>query len=339
MDFIRKQSSNSPSTLIWAVRALITFQMGTLQKSEQTIYCARHMYGRGICHLRSQLQSPSALSDETLAACVLLGGYEVLDGNCPNSWISHTRGIRHIMCARGPLAHKSGMGRTLMICIRPFLLAESFALGEPCFLGRAEWTSITETIPRNGAHRGSASHLARIMDHAFDETAKCPEYYASTQSILCSPIDSPSSVLACLLSDILHSKAVLLKLRDMLNIDHTEPGSAISPTYMKSMTRLTIVGVNTALALLDQLSTVLESDTERKVARRTCIVLGPRTAEVRDPWRKSAEKYFLCGTNDSSDIGDDITNLSSTMKPIGDRLDTFSLTMGIGSIPPETSLG
>ncbi|KAL5360657.1 hypothetical protein BJX96DRAFT_165322 [Aspergillus floccosus] len=300
MDFIRNQPPDCPPTLMWAIRALITFQIGTLRKSKQSIYCARHMYGRGICHLRSQLQSPSALSDETLAACVLLGGYEILDGNCANSWISHTRGIRHIMCARGPLAHKFGMGRTLMICIRPFLLAESFALGEPCFLGSAEWRSITQGIPNDRGQNGSPSQLTFIMDHTFNEVARCPGYYASAQSILCSSIDSPSALVS-LSSEIFNSKAQLLKLREMLDIGHTGP----------SMTRLTLVGVNIALALLDQLSIVLESDTERKLARQQAsLALRPRIEEVRDPWRTSAEKY----------------------SPIGDRLDTFSLTMGIGSI-------
>lgn len=293
---------------------------------EQTEYILRSP------HVRPRTSPSSIIVAVTQRACVLLGGYEVLDGSCVNSWISHTRGIRYIMCARGPLAHKSGMGRTLMICIRPFLLAEAFVLGEPCFLGNDEWRSITEAIPSERGQNGQASQLTLIMDHTFNEIARCPGYCVSTKSILCSPTDSSSGI-AGLLSGISDSKARLLKLQEMLNIGHTGPRSDISPTYMKSMTRLTLVGLNTALALLDNLSTVLESDSERKLAQhQASLALGVWIEKVQDPWRISAERYSMCLRDELHDIGDDITSISSTMQPIGDRLDTFSLTMGIGSI-------
>ncbi|KAL2842730.1 hypothetical protein BJY01DRAFT_264459 [Aspergillus pseudoustus] len=83
MDFIRHLTpSKCPPALLWAIRTLITFQMGTLQRNKEAIY--------------------------------------FLDGNDDKSWTVHTHGIRQLMCARGSWAHNSGMGRILMICFRPF---------------------------------------------------------------------------------------------------------------------------------------------------------------------------------------------------------------------------
>ncbi|KAL2833799.1 hypothetical protein BDW59DRAFT_64399 [Aspergillus cavernicola] len=330
MDFIRSQT---PSTclpaLLCGIRALITLQMGTLQGSKETIYRARHLYGRGIYHLRSLLQSPSALSDESLAACILLGGYEILDGNCENSWISHTRGIHHIMRARGPLAHKSGMGRTLMLCFRPFLLAESLVLGEPCFLGSSDWTSMTDDISSNEGQTGKGGRLNLIMDHVFNETAKCPGYYASTQFILLSRTDPASSLLDGLLTEISGTKDHLLKLQDKLDINHEKEAEA-PVSLVNSMTQLTLDGLRSALALLDQLSTLLESDQKRRLAQhQTSLIFGPRNT---DPWGLFADRSAVRIKNGPPRVNYDPTAMSSTTKPIGDWLDRFSLVMGMANI-------
>ncbi|KAL2867149.1 Zn(II)2Cys6 transcription factor [Aspergillus lucknowensis] len=342
MEFLQQTPSTRSSALMWGLRALITFQMGTLQGNEKAIYCARHMYGRGIYHLRSLLRSPSALSEQSLAACVLLGGYEVLDGNCENSWISHTRGIRHVMRARGPLAHKSGMGRTLMLCFRPFLVAESFILGEPCFLGSSEWTSMTDDISSVETQRGKTELLTLIMDHAFNEVAKCAGYYSSIRSISSSDTDPDPSVLDRLQREISDTRAHLLRLRRKLDASQEDEGAEeeasfkppIPSSHVRSMTQLTLEGLCSATALLDQLSTVLELEQNKRITRnQSSVMLRPKGTDVQDSLRGLAENFAAYAKKGPPPtVNCDPTTMSSTTRPIGDWLDKFSLVMGIADV-------
>ncbi|PTU25622.1 hypothetical protein P175DRAFT_0415671, partial [Aspergillus ochraceoroseus IBT 24754] len=212
MDFVRNNWLTFPPALVWAIRALNVFHMAAQKGNSEDLLNARQMYGRAIRDFISLLQSQSALTDESLATAVLLGGYEILDGSCPHSWVLHSRGIRQIMCARGPEAHKAGMGRTLMLSFRPFLVAEAFMHGEPCFLGQPEWTSMVNDIARTEDRRGQNSLLGPTVDYAFNEIAKCPGYYIASRSILTSSDIPDPSALHGLTEGMSRAKENLLRL-------------------------------------------------------------------------------------------------------------------------------
>ncbi|KAL4862765.1 hypothetical protein BDV12DRAFT_178418 [Aspergillus spectabilis] len=214
MDFLRSLRPDAmPQALSWAIRALVTFHMGTLQGNENAIYSVRHMYGRAIRHLRLLLQSRRALTDEALAAAILLGGYEIVDGSSKNAWIQHTRGIRELMYARGPSSHTSGFGRTLVICFAPFLIAASFILAEPCFLGNHDWTRVVEDIYQDEARQGGLS-LGRAMDKALNETAMFPGYYATTRyTLAASPDPAILALQEVLVTSMAKTRACFLELQ------------------------------------------------------------------------------------------------------------------------------
>ncbi|KAL5364529.1 hypothetical protein BJX96DRAFT_157496 [Aspergillus floccosus] len=338
MDFLRDiPPAKFPQALMWGIRALITFQMGTVQGNEMAIYSARHMYGRGLCHLRALLQTPAALSDESLASCILLGGYEILDGSSERSWISHTHGIRYIMSARGAAAHKSGIGRTMMLSFRPFLISKSFVMGEPCFLGDAEWTSLSNDTLEGDHKKGKSGTFGKIMDDAFDEIAKCPGYYAVTRNILASPTDPDSAVVDPLLSDIAHAKERLRHLRTQLDIVQSTMVSesfygSVPATYVDSTAQLFCDGMNSILALLGQLSTVLEADKSRRSTQRQArLVYGASSAPGQNPWRLPAEKFPVRDHSRQPVLLCDPTAFTSSTRPIGDALDRFSLDLGMGN--------
>ncbi|KAL3474087.1 hypothetical protein BJX99DRAFT_248536 [Aspergillus californicus] len=297
MEFIRELPvSTCPPALLWAIRTLITFQMGTMQRHEKAINCARHMYGRGIYHLRSLLQSPLALSDEALAACILLGGYEVLDGINEQSWISHTRGIGHLMYG----------------------------------------------IFNDDVQGDDNSLLGLAMDHIFNETAKFPGYYASTQAILLSDSDPKPPVLERLLAEIAGTKDHLQALHDKLSVSNADGygrSSSLGPVpliHVNSMTQLTLDAVQSAVGLLDQLSGMLESDGRRRFVRRQT---GLETdMQGRSPC------YTEAGNSAVRIIGSrpptancDPTSMSSTTEPIGDWLDKLLLVMGMVNANPSSS--
>ncbi|KAL3467465.1 hypothetical protein BJX64DRAFT_143065 [Aspergillus heterothallicus] len=341
MDFLRGiQPSIRSRALMWSVRALVIFQMGTLQGNANAIYCARSMYGRGVSCLRSLLHTPFALAEESLAASVLLGGYEILDGSTEHTWISHTRGIRQIMCARGAAAHKNGMSRTLLLSFRPFLVAESFVLGEPCFLGTIEWLSITEDIyMEEGKSREYT--LGRVMDYAFNEITKCPGYYAATQAILTSSVEADPLVLGNLLGGISKSKECLSNLKaKLLAIPaNAQPAStaasmqAVPPSYVRSLAQLTCGGIDSSTAMLVQLTNVLESDRDQRDRTAKPSLAAQHR---KNPWQVplaqtvdiSSDRPWKLVRNDSTDLPKSSVNIQS----IGDRLDKFSLNMGVASM-------
>ncbi|KAE8409789.1 hypothetical protein BDV37DRAFT_267467 [Aspergillus pseudonomiae] len=213
MDFVRQQGLTCPQALIWAIRALNTFHMGVVRGNKGVIACGRHMYGRGIKHLAYILQTPAALTDETLAAAILLGAYEMLDESCKNSWVLHCGGVRHLMCARGPAAHKHGIGRTLLFCFRNFLAKEAFRQGESCFLENPEW-SLTVNESSSTENEGNEYDL---VDHAvlfiFNEIVRCPGYYAATRAIIQSQENTKPAAIGQLIGRMTGTKARLTRLR------------------------------------------------------------------------------------------------------------------------------
>ncbi|KAL2817141.1 hypothetical protein BJX63DRAFT_419708 [Aspergillus granulosus] len=334
MQFLRNlKPSRFPQALTWAIRALLTFHMGTMQGNINTVYCARHMYGMGIRHLRFLLQTPRALTDEALAAAVLLGGYEVGDGTAKYSWIRQTRGIRHLMQARGPVAHKTGFGRTLLLCFGPFLIAESFILSEPCFLGDHDWICLVEDIYKDRKRVG----LGQAMDRAFNEAALCPNYYTTTRSSLAATADPNVLVVQeMLLTQMAKSKARFLELQGILaNISEDEKSLALNigsipPVQARNLARLTSEGINYSLALLDQLTGLVESDRRRKLSPFTDM-------DIADPWRTYSQKLIMEKQDCPQPEVGGPTAPTGDLDVVGDRLDRFSLTMGVVSvwgIPP-----
>ncbi|KAL2858161.1 hypothetical protein BJX68DRAFT_228035 [Aspergillus pseudodeflectus] len=337
MDFLRGlQPSVRSHALMWALRALVMFQMGTLQGNANAIDYARSMYGRGVGCLRSLLQTPFALTEEALAASVLLGGYEILDGSSEDTWISHTRGIRQIMCARGAAAHKTGISRTLLLSFRPFLVAESFVLGEPCFLGDPDWISITKDIYKE-EEQTRESTLGRIMDYAFDEITKCPGYYAAAQGILTSQVETVETLLGGISESkecLNNLKAQLLTIPEDESLTSTAASSqSIPPSYVRSLAQLTCGGIDSSLAMLDQLTSVLRSDRDRRGRANTA---SPAANYQKNPWyvplRQESKMYNECPLKTVQDDSPKSPNPSVNVQSIGDRLDKFSLNMGVASM-------
>jgi hypothetical protein len=340
MDFIRSRWSTFPQALIWAVRAMTTLRMGAAQANKEAIMCARHMYSRGIKHLASLIQTRAALTDETLAAAILLGGYEVLDGSSDRSWIVHARGIRQLMCARGPSAHKYGMGRTLLLCWRPYMVADAFINAESCFLGGLEWTctSMTEDIAKAEDQQGKSSPLGQTMDCAFNEVAKCPGYLAMTKDIVKSDTDANSAMLPVLVDGILKSRENLDQLHSLLLAK--EPPAyfvgVIPSTYATTLVQGSRDGISSAVALLDQLMTMLQSYRNGRVKlRQTNSRVEFGGEHDKGAWRLFADNQALDIKMGQPRVLQGSEDPDPSTYDIGDRLDKFSLTMGMGSLLPD----
>lgn len=307
MNFIRSRWSTFPQALIWAVRALTSLRMGAARGNKEIIVCARHMYGRGVNLLAALLQTRAALADETLAAAILLGGYEVLDGSSNRSWIIHSHGIRQLFCARGPSAHTQGIGRTLLISWRPYLVADAFIHAQPCFLGGLEWAraSTTPEISRAKDQWQETSILGQTMDYAFNEVAKCPGYYAMTKYFTTWDTNVDPSMFNSLVDCILKSREILIQLHGML-METAPPASfvgVIPPTYATTLVQGTRHGINSAVALLDQLMTLLKSCLNK--GTKPILVADFDDKPQEDQWRLFAGLQALKANTNQSPLSQD----------------------------------
>lgn len=340
MDFIRSGWSTFPPALVWGVRALMALLMGASQGNKQAILCARHMYSTGIQHLAFLLQTQAALADETLAAAILLGGYEVLDGSSGRSWIVHARGISQLLRARGPSAHERGMGRTMLICWRPYIVADAFIHGSPCFLGDPEWRrkSMTEEIARAENEQGFGSLVGQAADYAFNEVAKCPGYLAATKEILTANAPASPVKLDSLMGDILESKENLVRLERILSAP--EPSAnfigVIPSRYATTWVQGSRGGVASAIAFLDHLVTTLQSISgcyiKSQWSGSAVRLVGMHDDQAL---HLSANRRALGGPVSQSCVIKDSEDMNLDTYAIGDRLDQFSLTMGMGSLLPD----
>lgn len=350
MDFVRGPTPLPPAVM-WGLRALVTYQMGAMGKqsesenenqngNENVLLTARHMYTRGIQHLACMLGTPAALTDSTLAAAIILSMFEVMDGSCEGSWLAHAQGIRHIISARGPDAHKKGMGRNLLLSYRPFLIGEAFVRCEPCILGRPEWAAIFEDVdiaPEDGESKtnSSRSPLGQTIDYAFNESAKCPGYYAATHEIITSwpAFHNSRSLSQSLMDDMGRTRCSLLRLQDCLDQGFCKSGTElqllegfagpIPSARVASLVKMSSEGISAAVALLDQLITLLRSHLHRVFSHQVGYTQDVYAASTENPWAAVTNRLRTTG-------GARLEEPDAC--PMDGQLDRFSVSMGMLSI-------
>ncbi|OJJ50107.1 hypothetical protein ASPZODRAFT_149516 [Penicilliopsis zonata CBS 506.65] len=103
------------------------------------------LYNKGLNELQKALYDPSTMySDETLAACLALGMYEVME--CPangrHGYESHCRGILSLVQNRGVNAHTSPLGLQLFLAARGQGILYSIQYHAPTFLASTAWMEI-----------------------------------------------------------------------------------------------------------------------------------------------------------------------------------------------------
>lgn len=341
MEFIRERWRLFPHALTWAIRALITLHMGAISGNENAVQCARHLYSHGIKHLAVVLGTSFALSDESLAAAILLGGYEVLDGHDSRSWIRHSRGIREIICARGPSAHLRGMGRTLLLSWRPYLIAESFVLREPCFLGNHGWEWVFTVKNATAADQTQyRNRLEGIIEDSFREVVKCPAYYAGVRKNLELYRSSGTASSENLKIEIAKSKKIFFECKKTLGlrlwdprIDTPIPTTRSIPShFIEAIRRESIRGIDDALALLDRLTKALSYC-------GICCHLGMNAISDANFLTRSHSSHQQ-GFSRKQDFEAIAQVKAFSQGPrgfnprqldVGDKLDLFCLNMGMGT--------
>jgi hypothetical protein len=109
------------TALEMSILALSSAKLGRLNDNMQLVIESRKLYGHSLRELQKALWDPKLMyKDETLAACLMLMMYEIME--CPadsrKGWITHSNGCLRLIQVRGPEAHKSGFGHQLFLSCR-----------------------------------------------------------------------------------------------------------------------------------------------------------------------------------------------------------------------------
>lgn len=216
-------------------------------------------------------------------------------------------------------------------------MADAFIHTQPCFLGGLDWAcaSTTPEISRAKDQSQETSILGQTMDDAFNEVAKCPGYYAMIKYFTTSGTNVDSSMLNALVGCILKSRESLVQLHSIL-VDTNPPASfvgVIPLAYATTLVQGTRHGINSAVALLDQLMTLLKSCLNR--GTKPIMVADFDDQSQGDQRRLFAGLQALKPNTNQSPLSQDSEDPSFSIYTIGDQPEESSLTMGMGSLSPD----
>ncbi|KAE8154302.1 hypothetical protein BDV25DRAFT_147904 [Aspergillus avenaceus] len=272
VDFVRHDVVARCKNVTWGVRSLNTWYLARRHQDFNMLQVSRHMYNHALRCLVQSLRNPATVkSDTTLATAMVLGVYEMLDGVGPNSWVVHSRGIGALLRLRGPNAHLSGFGRTMFTTYRTFLIAEAFTCQEPCFLEQPEWRKMSLEALKADECEDPTSRLVEITENTFMEVVLCPGYMKRTHELIAGK--APESTRASLVAEIRRSRDILRGLQQRLaavlefrlnskaSAKRTAAEGLIREQFVPTISDTCLRGMDSALALLDQLLVLLAANT------------------------------------------------------------------------------
>ena len=150
-----------------AIRALALTNIGRHHGVPKLIDWSRVCYGRSLTLLSATLKHEvAAVSDETLAATMLLSYYEMFTTELDRSWIKHAKGATAVVKARGPATLRTGLGRDFFLSYRHIFVTEAFISESDCFLAEPEWRQLLATVHEDLRGSVGSGINAAIYDHA-----------------------------------------------------------------------------------------------------------------------------------------------------------------------------
>ncbi|KAH0847032.1 C6 zinc finger domain protein [Fonsecaea pedrosoi] len=128
-----------------SMMALAVAKLGEVYRDEGLVHESLKLYREALREVQIALWDRNLmLHDQTLAACVALGMYEM--SQCPNQskhgYISHTLGCQKLIQLRGAEAHTDGLGHSIFVHFRIQGILYSLDLCQPSFLGDPLWLEV-----------------------------------------------------------------------------------------------------------------------------------------------------------------------------------------------------
>ncbi|KAJ5818618.1 hypothetical protein N7474_004209 [Penicillium riverlandense] len=270
-DVVHNYQEAAGKALDLGLRSLGALHIGRSQGDDRLGLASREMYGQALNQLARTLRNPALVTaDNTLAAAILLGGFEMSCSTGQESWMLHSRGISNLYQIRGARTHVEGLGRTLLSSFRGFLVYEALVRGERCFLEDEEWRSIIPDMVNEERRRGKFSRLGELIEYSFHEIARCPGFLSTTRALVASAntTDREREQLMTSISDCqralleYHSEgiAAMNASQQPNNKDGHGFFGPIPSQIQVTFGDFSLQGMSSAIALLQQLLVVLKSN-------------------------------------------------------------------------------
>jgi hypothetical protein len=178
-----------------------------------------------------------------------------------------------------------------------------------------------------------------MTDYAFSEVAKCPGYLAATNELLTSSAPASRANLGSLTAEISESKKNLVQIECMLS--STEPSPqvvGVMPSiYATTWVQGTCEGVASAIAFLDHLLATLGTLSKCCThSKSSGLVIRNGGSHDDQALHLSTAAQTPVGLTTQSSANKHPEDIDLDSYAIGDRLDRFSLTMGMGSLLPAS---
>ncbi|KAJ5354971.1 uncharacterized protein N7496_012183 [Penicillium cataractarum] len=275
-DVVHNYRDTAGKALDLCLRSLGALHIGRSLGDDRLGLASREMYGQALNHLARTLRNPAlATADNTLGAAILLGVYELTSSTGQESWMLHSRGISNLYQIRGPQAHADGLGRTLLLSFRGFLVYEALTRGEKCFLEGEEWRSIIPDMINEERRRGKFSRLGELIEYSFHEIARCPGFLASARALIASA-DTTDCEREDLMTSVSHCQGVLLEHYSELiaglnasrwptTIQTREFFGPIPFQVREALAEFSLQGITSAIQILQQLLVKLRSNDPRRI--------------------------------------------------------------------------
>ena len=125
--------------------AICTARLGRLKSDDLMVRRSLRLYTEGLCELQKALYDPKLMyKDETLAACMGLATYELME--CPlgntYAYASHHKGCARLIQLRGVYAHTSGLGRQLFMSFRTQSILNALEDHRTTYLSDPTWLTV-----------------------------------------------------------------------------------------------------------------------------------------------------------------------------------------------------
>ncbi|KAL2859921.1 Zn(II)2Cys6 transcription factor [Aspergillus lucknowensis] len=353
MDYARQPVLDAPQALTWAFRSLATLHMGRTYHDGEKITSSRHMYSRSLNYL-SDLISDTRYQRgaETLATAILLNIYEMQDSLSPLSWLVHARGLASIIQLRGPEAHRTGFGITLLKSCRSILVSEAFVRGGRCFLDQPEWQTFLLEVADSESKSARGSQLGVLVDRAFIEITSCPRWLMETRILTEASLGSAQSTSISprrLLERMVRSRDTLSNIQQQLEIGLSRQGLSstdasweefigpIAANFLGAFAQSALNGIRLAIALLDHLLEIvrlrlllLEQDSDSYTSLSS--VSGSPRSFIVNPWSELGSNSGTWELDFDPDHG---LSLFCMSRKTSAWMDRVVMSMGLLGVRPK----
>ncbi|RHZ69889.1 hypothetical protein CDV55_103988 [Aspergillus turcosus] len=263
LDYMRHYPGALPEALVGAVCALNTLHLSNAHNDPAKVASSRAIYSHGLTRLSAVLQGGMQdRTDDVHLAAILLGFYEILDGTSQRSWLAHSRGITDLFRLRGPALLCSGIGRTLFVSYRSFVVTEAFISRQACLFEEEQWKVMINNTIGTGRAQGKYCWLVTVWEQGLNEIIMCPGYMVRAQGILSHAKPGDKAQKSDLITQIRRSRDELSRAVSQLAIALTAEGEfsepedsmgAISADFRHVFIPTSLQSMRTAINLLGRL--------------------------------------------------------------------------------------